>query len=445
MHRDRTPPSELLAGNPRAAAGGGPLPPWPFLTASLILVAVGGCADGTLSPSSDGLRVPAVCDDPELPAGCGTACSADAQCAPGLHCADGACQAVCVEASSRSTCPAGQVCTARGRCLDDRPALDAGPPPGGGDDDCAQVTLQLDPQVPTVVLIVDRSTSMTFEFRNTDQERWEALDDALFAEAAPGQSREAGVVPAFEDRVRFGMHLYTGEGVFTRDYVCPALRSVGASAGNSDALATLFRNNRPVEDSNTPTAQAVDAVVDQTRPSPDGPTLFVLATDGFPDRCEAPATRDERARRLSVAAVQRAYEAGFETFVLSLADFGQKHVQDLANAGQGLPVLNRYEDDDPLAPPYAPGDTAGLRADLASIIGEALSCEVALDGRIDRSRACEGEVRLDGEPIACDAPGSGWRVLDEGRIELLGEACADLKAGRVRLLEARFPCTVILR
>jgi len=409
-----------------------------LVTAGIVSSLLAGCPTGTLSPSEERLGTPARCSDPWQPDGCGTACTADSLCGTGLHCANGACIAECDPTGAEGPgCDGDEVCSDRGRCGAPAGMRDAGPERDANDDGCAEVTLELDPETPTVVLVVDRSTSMRFEFRESGLERWDALDGALFAEST-GPGDPGGVVVELADRARFAMYLYTG--ATTADPpVCPALSTVAAALDDADDLARVYRDNRPVRDSNTPTSEALEEVLAATSPSPDGPTLFLLATDGRPDLCAEPTERNLAAREASIAEVQRIFDAGYETFVLSLADFDDRHAQDLANAGQGLPVRPEsegYRDGDPLADPFTPLDTEGLRADIRNIVGGSFSCEVTLNGRIDTARGCDGVVRLDGVDVPCDADGSGWRVLDEQTIELLGTACEDLRSGRVVTVQA---------
>lgn len=410
------------------------------LTAALASATAGCETIGRLEPGQGGLVPTDACGRPTAPAGCGTACTADLLCGAGLHCDDdGLCVADCLPDDPEAACSAAETCTARGRCVPDAVLLDGGAGVDAGDD-CA-VTLEADPTIPTVLFLVDRSSSMEWEFRSTNTARWDALSDALFGrDGGPD-----GLLPTLEDRVRFGMTLYTGWHDDRPGAACPLLESVAPGFERAGALAALYRDHAPEPDSSTPTAEAVDALVAATAPSPDGPTLIVLATDGAPNTCEEPTERDEAAQAGSVAAVERAREAGYETRVLSLADIGQKHSQDLANAGAGLPVLDAYGPGDARATFYAPGDAEGLATDLGEIVQGTLSCEIEIDGRIDVTRACEGLVLLDGVEVPCDAPGSGWEVVDESTFVLRGEACEDLEAGRVTRVEARFPCGVVLR
>jgi hypothetical protein len=70
---------------------------------------------------------------------------------------------------------------------------------------------------------------------------------------------------------------------------------------------------------------------------------------------------------------------------------------------------------------------------------------VELNGEITNAEgACElGTVNLNGVPLVCNDP-NGWRVADATHIELLGTACDQFKLSPTTVLEASFPCDVII-
>ena len=59
------------------------------------------------------------------------------------------------------------------------------------------------------------------------------------------------------------------------------------------------------------------------------------------------------------------------------------------------------------------------------------------------ARACEGNVTLNGNELACDGD-PGWRALDPTRIELVGQACTDFLSDPTVMIAANWPCGVIL-
>jgi len=180
----------------------------------------------------------------------------------------------------------------------------------------------------------------------------------------------------------------------------------------------------------------MEQVLDQVlaAPPPD-PVLFILATDGQPNECSRDSTAPAEAG--VITQTQHAFTAGIRTYVISLAgdDMAlQDHLDQVANAGVGR---------DPMATPpatsYAPSDTTGLAESLRTIIGGALSCTVALDGRVVAGMECLGRVELNGTALECDGP-NGWHLVDESHIDILGTACDTLLGTPGSTLTASFPC-----
>jgi len=341
-------------------------------------------------------------------------------------------------------------------------ASGAGPteeaPPAHGDDGalppaedpapgCATIDLTLERSPPTVVFAVDRSGSMRGAFSGDPEiSRWWALRSALFGSVAQGTE---GVVARLAPAVRFGMALYTGVGL-PPSQVCPDLVEHAPALDQGVDLVAGFDAAPPPMNGKTPTGDALHAVLDALEaspPPPDAPTILVLATDGDPDTCADPTAHDEAARELSIEAVTRAHrELGIRTYVLAMGQVHEDHLQDLANAGAGLPTLGRYDQASPeeRAPFWTPTDVEGLEETIASIVGGTLDCRLTVSGRLDVDRVCEGTVRLDGEPVACDAPGGGFLATSASTIELLGETCARFRSGQVTEVDASFPCDVLL-
>src|SRR5262249_14365992 len=87
---------------------------------------------------------------------------------------------------------------------------------------CASVTVDLTRQTPTMALLVDRSSSMTKSFGNTN--RWNAVYTTLM-------NPTNGVVVELQSSIRFGLYLFT-------DAVgaCPRMIVVDPALGNYQAI-----------------------------------------------------------------------------------------------------------------------------------------------------------------------------------------------------------------
>jgi hypothetical protein len=377
---------------------------------------------------------------------CGGACSADTDCGPGLYCgAEGTCTADCEP--TKVPCTDGQACSAKGRCegssgndgaggdLLSSGAGASGPGSGVGGGSCGTVDVQFAPQIPTVVLLIDQSGSMTANFGG--QSRWDVVYDVLM-------DPNAGVVKALENTVRFGMALYS----YGAGPVCPELVEVNPPAlGNHAALDSVYSQQAPY--SNTPTGDSIAAVTPQLVAFAEpGPKVIILATDGDPDRCENPDGHDQTSKNEATAATQAAYTQGIETVVIAVGDeVSTIHQQDMANAGKGLAVPANNPCD-PVADPancaksYTPATKQEMIDAFNEIILGTRSCVFSLDGQVIAGKECDGTVIINGQPIPCN-DANGWKLNTPTEIEFVGAACETILNDPEVVVEASFPCDAI--
>lgn len=303
---------------------------------------------------------------------------------------------------------------------------------GDGDGDCPDTTVRATQVKPTVILVVDQSSSMDDPFEGR-RSRWNVLRDFLLDEPN-------GLVADLQDQVRFGLALYSAEsGGNAPDPIgeCPMITTVAPSLNNYDAIAQTYRGVDTIED--TPTGDAIDAIIEDldlgTDPdATEDPTVLIVATDGEPDRCEE--LDPQNGQQEAIDAVDRAFALGIRTFIISVGQgsVSAEHQQDVANAGLGR------GDGDPDAPYWVAGDDRSLRAALSEIVGTQLGCEVQLNGRVSGD-ACLGAVTLNGRALGC-GDRDGWELSSPRTVRLLGDACDELKSGGDTLLDVTFPCGV---
>ena len=414
---------------------------WAACTLVLVLA---GCGQKT--------EAPAACVDSDP--GCGVACNASHPCGAGLHCGeDGLCAKACTEAKG---CPSNQHCSASGECVAGAPPqpvmmMTDNTPKGGsghvdnpGDvldaavsmpmdagstkpSDCSRADVSATRVIPTVVLVIDQSDSMSDPFGSST--RWDTLRDFLL--------KPDGLIASLESQVSFGLAMYSAmpppQGGTLE---CPLVTSVSPMVKNYAAIKDTYTKAKPIKD--TPTGDAIDKIVaDLPKPAPDqdnGPVVLVLATDGEPDRCEELNPQNGQAE--AVAAVTHAFEKGIRTFIISVGDeISTKHQQDMANAGVG------HKMGEPDAPYWNSDNDATLRDALTQIIGAQVSCEVTLKGEVQSGDACDGTVTLGGTPLVCKDK-NGWELVDSKHIRLLGDACNNFKNQKAAVVHASFPCSV---
>src|SRR5688500_12352195 len=116
-----------------------------LLSALAVMASCGGVEESLVSPCQSELT-------------CGNPCSASASCISGQYCGgDATCTADCVVGDQR--CGSGKTCNGSGRCVDGMGPLvmggSTGDPGGGGGMNgvCADVNINLDKQIPTVLLL----------------------------------------------------------------------------------------------------------------------------------------------------------------------------------------------------------------------------------------------------------------------------------------------------
>ena len=296
---------------------------------------------------------------------------------------------------------------------------------GPSDGTCARADVFIDRIRPRIVFLVDSSTSMKEDFGEVS--RWDALRDSLLL--------DEGLVPTLHELVKFGLVTYAGP----RFTTCPALRYAAPAPSNLAFVGAAFPE-APPDESSTPTGAAMDWAIDNAftdgNSNPDvrpEPQYMIFATDGEPNGC-AMGTDDEPARDFDgvIAAAHKAESRGIKIFVISLAEASgefAEHLAQVAAIGQTDHV-------------FSPQTKADLVSELETIVGAAISCEVELDGRVKVGRECEGEVSIDGEPLACNGE-NGWELVDERHILFKGQACDDFRLSPSARAAARFPCEAL--
>jgi hypothetical protein len=361
-------------------------------------------------------------------ADCGATCSSDLPCAAGLHCESGACQAECVVAAD---CKDGK-CSADGHCLEpDNFNLDPAetdPTDPTAPPVCVEGKVEFKPVVPQVWLLLDRSGSMAEALGTTS--RWGALGNVLLGD--PADATDRGVVGAFSDQVAFGAVFYTSGSGGTGCVL--DLESVALAANNYSHIRQRYNKLAPA--GGTPTADSIAATVAVAASSDltGGPKLLVLATDGAPGDC-APRTGTPTAE--VEKEVSFAFNKNIKTFAISISTGTDvPHMQRVANLGVGLAAN---------ATPPAPLYTAASQDDLKRAFSTILtdlprSCVFSLNGRVEAKNADQGTVVLDGQTLGYMDP-NGWLLKQPDQVELVGEACAQIKAGE-DALSINFPCSV---
>ncbi len=280
-----------------------------------------------------------------------------------------------------------------------------------GDGGCSVLDVQVEAIAPTVVVVVDRSSSMTAEMGPNAETRWDVLESVL---VDPG----FGVVTTLESTVRYGMSVYANDGT-----TCPTLDVEPADLNNANDIAQLYASLMPAGD--TPTGEALTLVADalDADPAATGDRIMVLATDGEPDTCAMPNPQEGQPEAL--AAVEYAYGLGIRTFVIGVGDQNTTaHMQNMANAGVGV------MQGEPDAEFYVALDPDQLAVAFAEVLANARHCKLSLSSPLTEAEAAACTLTVDGSPVTYGDP-DGWELDAPDRAELVGAACEGIQGDTV--------------
>ncbi|MBN2804627.1 MAG: VWA domain-containing protein, partial [Deltaproteobacteria bacterium] len=295
---------------------------------------------------------------------------------------------------------------------------------------CAEADIQFTTQIPTVILLIDQSSSMNAGFPGSgDPQRWDVIKDALI-------NKTDGIVKHLEGKVRFGLSLYTSNNGGTVPDECPILTNEAPSLNNYQTIYDTFNPAKMGDD--TPTGESIEAAAATLKGiNEPGPKVIVLATDGDPDTCAVPDPQTQNAKDLAVSNVENAYSEGVFTFVISVgAEATKTHMQDMANAGLGV---KPGEDD---AEWWTATNKDGLTDAFNTIINGIRSCIFDLSGEMVSGKESSCSVNIiDGSSVEAVEynTDNGWQVNSPSQIQLVGDSCKAIQNGDVSA-SVKCPC-----
>jgi hypothetical protein len=316
---------------------------------------------------------------------------------------------------------------------------DSGPPTGvdsGGTSDaaCVDVNLTLAKVVPTVMLMVDQSGSMTASFGDAGGTRWTVLRELLM-------NPDGGLVKTLQDDVRWGLALFTWDGKHSIS-TCPEVTTVAVAIDNYNAMNTIYQGADPID--NTPTGDSllkIAGIVDGgivdggfLSLASDGPKVIIIATDGDPDSCASNGDNNAAAQAFTVKAAQEVYDAGVKVYDIAVSStLNATKQQQVANAGVG------QDPDKGDAAVYRADDPQTLINAFNAIVTSTRSCIFKLNGTVVAGDESKGTVALNGVTLSYNDP-NGWKLDDPSTLEVTGTACTTVKTTADATLTAKFPC-----
>jgi hypothetical protein len=289
---------------------------------------------------------------------------------------------------------------------------------------CMPGSFTLDKAKPAVMLVLDRSGSMSTRFGATGATRWDVLTDAL-----------ATSLPPIDQTVALGALAFP-DGSSASSCNAPGTPDLLPALGNAGALVSLMRSKGT--GGGTPTADAIDIggkALLGVRAASTARTM-VLATDGGPDcnegldprtcRC-VESTRCNSAMRClddtrTIDRIRTYTVQGIPTYVIGIESAGDTTNSDVLDAmaiagGREQPTgAHRY---------YSATSDTELNAALVDIRNQVGACTFL-------TRSVPGDagtitVVLDGQIVPFDPGGmTGWNWADRanGEIVFSGDACA---------------------
>ena len=286
-----------------------------------------------------------------------------------------------------------------------------------------------DPILPKVLLLVDRSRSMTTNVSDMDQSRWDVINDILF-------NADSGVLEPLAPNVEFGLTHYTSDGARRRgeqmDFGACVAMSVapGDIQFGADRFQALSEQALSTEIGwGTPTGESLQLVADAfAQVESQGEKHIIVVTDGQPDHCNDETDGTELAESLVLDAARTAHDDyGITVHVIGIGDtVSEDHLRDMAEAGGGLyyTALTR----DAIEEGFE-GVLAAIPGPVTSEVTEQRSCELSVEfgaGGNQSDFEAEGLVTLDGRALILD-DSDGWTFNTDGKLELLGSACDDFR------------------
>ena len=230
---------------------------------------------------------------------------------------------------------------------------------------CQETTVNTEPLIPTVAIVVDNSSSM---YRPESDPPFDKLQDALM-------DPTTGAIKPLESKMRLGFYSFRSpknHPVPENDPTCADMTSVPFALDNYDEVNAAYQQVgvdrlRPTgcsatpnmsgceaRDWDTPTGFALNKVAADLmayNPDPPGKKNILFVTDGTPNTCmigDPNCGQDQ-----TIKAYQDAFAAGIGGYIVGIGDAlgescdpnathcGADYLQDMANAGAGQPVAQQ--------------------------------------------------------------------------------------------------------
>jgi hypothetical protein len=323
--------------------------------------------------------------------------------------------------------------------------------------ECAQHQVSIKALPPDIMIIMDRSMSMTDDVSGQACAGGSLSGDGNCGDASKWNQTIVAVKAVVQDTqaaVNWGMFWLGNEAAQCGAGTSPI---VPITSGDSyTPIRAALDSNQFTGAIGTPTATVVNNSVKYMKTLTDAnPKYLLVATDGEPNCASGTSvggfgggsTSYNADITGSTNAVASALKAGIQTFVVgiattssttSTASTASTALDSMADAGGNPQVgaATKY---------YEVTDTESLKSTLNQIIGLATSCTVSLDNTPQGQWTIAISAQDDsGETVEVpNDPTDGWSYTDESTkasIQLSGTACDNLKNGKYSNLQFVYTC-----
>jgi hypothetical protein len=330
-------------------------------------------------------------------------------------------------------CTAPQVCSYAGVCID--PGTCAHDEDCEGDlvcdpvtktcvvkDECGSQEIKADVVPPNLLLVLDRSCSMTGKVGSSN--KWQIAVDALVK-----------LTTTFKDKIRFGLSLFpdtTGDKC-TQDAV-----AIPVGPGQESAIQALLTAALAKSDPNFPDGPCVtniDTAMEQAaghQPLKDTSrqSFVALITDGKQYGCKE-AGGDSGTTQIITDLLGK---DGVATFVVGFGNGVDPDQLDIFAAAGGVPS------GDPTNKFYKAEDQASLDQALAAIAQKAFGCVFTLEQvpeLLDKIYVFFDDKEVPKDPTHQN----GWDYDPAtNKLTIYGQACKDLQAGKITDVDIVYGC-----
>jgi hypothetical protein len=313
-----------------------------------------------------------------------------------------------------------------------------GNPNGSLDSNCGIKTQSAKMIPPDIMLVMDRSLSMTNDINDKTctgamgnngncgaNSKWELMVPALNQ-----------VITDTNAKVNWGMFYLGDEPAQCGVATAPV---VPVAAMNASAVTTSLTTNQFNGQTGTPTRRAIQGAVSYLTGLGDmNPKYILLATDGQPNCATTSASSlnmDDTAG--TDQAVKDALAATIPTFVVGIGNTNAATSLNQLAIDGGRPQMGGATSY------YQVNDAAALSSALGTIVGQAASCTFNIGAAPDGTTATGLGVFGDGNKLTMD-PANGWTFKDMTMttIVLNGSLCDQVLSGTIHDVTVAFVCMV---